>query len=98
MIIEQDFKEAKSRLDWSDSRVRKRKHYRRLTTLVLLALVFAALIGRVAGRRPTLAGKVARRRKGVWDHSCTALGLLLLRLGLDYLALIHQTKFPAQPI
>lgn len=98
MIIEQDFKEAKSRLDWGDSRVRKRTHYRRLTTLVLLALVFAALIGRVAGRRPTLAAKVARRRKSVWDHSYTALGLLLLRLGLDYLSLIHQTKFPAQPI
>ena len=55
MVIEEDFREAKSRLDWSDSRIRKLPHYRRLTTLVMIALVFATLVGRVAQRRPTLA-------------------------------------------
>lgn len=98
MVIEEDFREAKSRLDWSDSRIRKLPHYRRLTTLVMIALVFATLVGRVAQRRPTLAGKVARKRKGRWDHGCTALGLALLRRDLSQLRLLHQTKMPAQPI
>jgi len=98
MIIEEDFREAKSRLDWSDSRIRTLAHYRRLTTLVTIALVFATLVGRVARRRPTLAGRVARRRKGRWDHGCTALGLALLRRELHHLRLLHQTKLPAQPV
>lgn len=98
MVIEEDFREAKSRLDWSDSRIRKLDHYRRLTTLITVALVFAALVGRVAQRRPTLAGQVARRRKDRWDHGCTAMGLALLRRDLIHLRLLHQTKLPAQPI
>src|SRR5690606_11847796 len=32
MVIEEDFREAKSRLDWGDSRIRTLAHYRRLTT------------------------------------------------------------------
>ena len=98
MVIEEDFREAKSRLDWSDSRIRKLKHYRRLTTLIMVVLVFAALVGRVASRRPTLAEQVARRRKGKWDHGCTAMGLALLRRSLRNLRLLHQAKLPAQPI
>lgn len=98
MIIEQDFREAKSHLNWSDSRIRKVEHYQRLTTILLVALVLATLVGRIAARRPTLAALVARRRKGSWDHSYTALGLELLQRSLRHLSLIHQTKFPAQPI
>ena len=64
MVIEEDFKEATSRLNWADSRIRKLSHYRRLTTLITVILVFAALVGYVAKRRPTLAEQVARRHKG----------------------------------
>lgn len=98
MIIEQDFREAKSRLEWNDSRIRKPAHYRRLTTLMTVVLVFAALVGRVTQRRPRLAAKVARRRKGHWDHGCSALGLALLRRDLAELRLLHQVRLPAQPI
>lgn len=98
MVIEEDFREAKSRLDWNDSRIRKLAHYRRLTTLITIALAFATLVGRVAQRRPTLAEQVARRRKGRWDHGCTAMGLALLGRTLRHLRLLHQTKLPAQPI
>lgn len=97
MVIEEDFREAKSRLDWSDSRIRKLKHYRRMTSLVMVVLVFAALVGRVASRRPTLAEQVARRRKEKWDHGYTAMGLALLRRSLRNLRLLHQAKLPAQP-
>jgi len=98
MIIEEDFREAKSRLGWSNCRIRKLSHYRRLTTVITIALVFAALIGRVAQRRPSLAEQVARKRKGRWDHGCTAMGLALLKRSLSHLRLLHQIKLPAQPI
>lgn len=98
MIIEQDFKEAKSRLDWSDSMIRKVSHYRRMTTLMTVVLAFAALIGGTIKRRPTEARKVARRRKGSWDHGITAMGLHILAYSLDALRYLYQIKFPAQPI
>lgn len=98
MVIEQDFREAKSRLDWGDSRIRKLDHYRRMTSIIMVVLVFAALVGRVASRRPTLAEQVARRRKGRWDHGCTAMGLALLRRSLEHLRLLYQAKLPSQPI
>jgi transposase len=78
MIIEQDFREAKSHLNWSDSRIRKVEHYQRLTTIILVTLVFATLVGRIATRRPTLTTLIVRRRKGSWDHNYPALGLELL--------------------
>lgn len=98
MIIEQDFREAKSRLAWSDSRIRTLHHYRRLTTIIMIVLAFAMFVGRIAHRRPTLAEQVARRRKGRWDQGYTALGLALLRRSLKHLCLLHQIKLPAQPI
>lgn len=98
MIIEQDFREAKSRLDWSDSRIRKVSHYRRMTTLMTVVLAFSTLVGGVVKRRPTEARKVARRRKGSWDHGVTAMGLHTLANSLAALRFLHQVKFPPQPI
>lgn len=98
MVIEEDFREAKSRLNWRDSRIRKPDHYQRLTSLIMVVLVFAALVGRVASRRSSLAAQVARRRKGKWDHGFTAMGFALLRRSLRHLRLLHQVKLPSHPI
>jgi len=99
MIIEQDFKEAKSRLDWDESRIIKLSHYRRFTTLIILALAISSLVGRVARRRPKHAARVSRKKNGKWQDGQTSIGLALLEEELNrYLRFLNQLKLPAQPI
>ena len=63
-----------------------------------VVMAFATLVGGVVSRRPSEAKKVARRRKGVWDHGITAMGLHRLAYSLDALRLLNQIKVSRQPI
>jgi len=92
MTIEEDFKEAKSHLGWSDCRIRKTDHYNRFTTVLILALVFSVLVGTVVHRRPTLLKKVSRMKDGKPDTSMTFAGLKLLRRGLVNLKLLMRCR------
>lgn len=97
MIIEEDFRTAKSDLGWKHCRIRKLRHYRRFMLLMVATLVFAMLIGMAAERKPALAKAVARKRKGEFDSCVTRIGLQLLRSGfhvLNYLALVARLPNP----
>jgi hypothetical protein len=79
MLIEEDFRTAKTDLNWKHSRIRKLAHYRRFVLFMVTCLVFAMLIGASAQRKPSLISKIVRTRKGEWDCCITRIGLLLLQ-------------------
>ncbi len=93
MTIEEDFREAKARLDWKNCRIKKLFHYRRFVLILEIALMISVLVGTVAHRRSSLASLVSRRRKGQWDLGYTMMGLRLLENSLDYLKLFLWAKF-----
>ena len=71
MTIEQDFKEAKTRLEWKDCRIRKLDHYQRFTNIVMLAVAFGVLAGNVIYRRPSILRRKCRFMNGKLDKSMT---------------------------
>ncbi len=93
MVIEEDFRTAKTELNWKHSRIRKLEHYRRFVLFMVACLVFSMLIGCSAQRKPSLIDKVVRRRKGKWDSCSTRIGLLLLQMDMgkiNHLALMNR--------
>lgn len=93
MLIEEDFRTAKTDLNWKHSRIRKLAHYRRFVLFMVTCLVFAMLIGASAQRKPSLISKIVRTRKGERDCCITRIGLLLLQTDLskiNYLSLINR--------
>lgn len=97
MIIEEDFRTAKSNLKWKYCRIRKVEHYRQFVLLMVATLVFSMLIGMAAKRKPSLAKLVVRKRKGKLDTSCTLIGIHLLRHSfkkLVYLELMGRLPSP----
>lgn len=88
MTIEEDFRTAKSTLNWKHCRIRKVERYRQFTLFMVTTLVFSILIGLVAQRKPSLARKVVRKRKGKLDSSASLIGIRLLRCNLSVLKYI----------
>lgn len=93
MLIEEDFRTAKSDLEWKHLRIRKLSHYRRFVLFMVTCLVFSMILGLSAQRKPALAAQIVRKRKGKWDSCFTRIGLLLLQNNLahiNYLALMRR--------
>jgi len=97
MIIEEDFRTAKSDFHWKHCRIRTLSHYRRFLLFMVAALVFCMLIGMAAERKPSLAYKIIRCRKGKLDSCVTRIGLFLLQCDMTrlcYLKLIVRLPVP----
>ena len=93
MLIEEDFKTAKTDLNWKHSRIRKLLHYRRFVLLMVTCLVFSMLLGTSVQRKPALIAHIIRTRKGRWDSCVTRIGLLLLQndmANINYLELMRR--------
>lgn len=97
MVIEQDFREAKSRLGWRDFRVRDPGHCQRFMLLLTLALAAATLVGLTASRRPSLLRQVTKKRKDSWEMGITALGIRLLAQSPHHIAFAQSAIPPASP-
>lgn len=93
--IEEDFRTMKSNFNWGQSRIRKLQHYRQFLLLVVIAMLFAFMIGFAAHNKPSLMKGVVRKRKGRPDTSITVTGHRLLLRDLASLILIGKTdKLP----
>jgi transposase len=93
MLIEEDFRTAKSDLNWKHSRIRKLSHYRRFILFMVTCLVFSMILGLSAQRKPALIAQIIRTRKGKWDSCITRIGLLLLQKDMahiNYLELMRR--------
>ena len=95
MIIEEDLREAKSHLLWKSCRIRKAEHYQRFTTVLILVLALATLVGHTIHRRPTLNRLVSRKRQGKTDTSTTLTGLRFLKHSLDNLKYARLGRLPS---
>jgi len=95
MIIEEDFRTAKTELNWEDCKIRKVEHYRQFTLLMVLTLVFSMLLGTVAKQKESLAKGIVKKRKGKFDSSIMRIGLRLLYIdvgNLRYLERLNRLK------
>lgn len=95
--IEEDFRTMKSNFNWGKSRIHLLEHYRQFLLLVVVAMLFAFMIGLAAHTKPSLMKGVVRRRKGKPDTSITVTGHRLLLRDLDcfaYIGKIDKLPYP----